>query len=281
MKDQTPPCRFLALRKLGAVPIIAGSASQVRGDGLALNAVITAKTSPGTSAKILPFDQSWFEAEEQPLAAPDIPVSGPAMIATSSGTTGARRYMAFSDGQIVERVRSFEAMFGGRARRRLIGLGQRTAVGNFLTFQTLLAGGYLARPAENPVKTLESIRDQGIEEIFASPATIIELAECAARSGPVPAALNRVWAIGSAIAPQAAIRAGEQLGSEVRISYGSTESGPVAEGAIGQLAGIPGAAGQVASWIDIRAGTCRGHGLWPSRAAPGGGVRRAKPSRLR
>jgi len=246
-------CLFLALRRLGAVPVIAGSAKQVIEDGLALTAVIAEKVSAETRIRSVQFGQNWFEMTDEPAVPPDFPDPAPAMIATSSGTTGTRRYMAFSDSQILERIRSFEAIFGSKPRRRLIGVGKRTAVGNFLTFQTLLAGGYLARPAENPAKTLQLIRDQGIEEIFASPGTVIELAECAAQTETDPGELDCIWAIGSAIAPQAAIKAGEQLRAEIRISYGSTETGPVAEGALDELADIAGAAGRVASIIDIRA----------------------------
>lgn len=244
----------LALSRLGAVLIGGRPHRHLQSEGLRVDCLIADTVRPGTEVKTIHFDPTWSAKSTQPVA---VPVAGleeldpTATILGSSGTTGQPKFMAFPLKLVQQRLNDNDLVHGTDYLRRLITFGILTPFGLEIVLRTLRSGGLVAWPVDNPNRTLDRINEFGLEEAFATPGVLAELAHSQKVNPRDLGTFRRIVSGGSLLSPELARLVKAQLASTLINLYGSSELGPTACIELRDNSFVPGIAGKPVDWIKV------------------------------
>lgn len=221
-------CMAMALSRLGAVPVLGVSSREARECGIDIDAAITINVAVEPGVRLLVFSQSWMSWPEgytpgvsrEPVLNDDEPM----VIMSSSGSTGRRKFMAYSGLNLKTRFPNYDSFLGAFGRR-LVCVSSTSVIGFSAIMRSLAIGGMVAEPFVEDANTLKLIDDHGIEEIVASPLAIERLITAQERAGASLRSLQQILAAGASLSPELAKRAHGALCENIRIGYGTSEAG--------------------------------------------------------
>jgi len=234
-------CLVIALSRLGVTTVLGATTDGALNAGLSLAAAITLDPRQQPQPKNLRFTQDWFTPPGKALpATPGFAHdTDTALIVTSSGTTGRRKYMPLSMAQIKARLPLFDPLYGTGHPNKMITIGAMTQYGFMLILRTLNHGGMVMQPGNSPRRTLELLSAHGVDELCTSPNIVMDLVRDQ-HNNPVPLpALKQIVVGGSGMSAKAMTEVQMHLCRRVLISYGATEVGPIAVASSDELAGQP------------------------------------------
>lgn len=196
----------------------------------------------------------WFAGEQQPL--PASRASGFAndgmicRVELSSGTTGQAKAVSLTVDALHKRIADHYTAIGFGVWDRLLCLiGHTSGWGFALAAHALFTGRTIAY-APTPRDALQMIPVYGIDSMATSTIQLRELVREQIRA-PIPLSTLRVVQTGGSLASRSLmLDAGARICSTIINHYGSTETGPTAFASIDRLAGIEGATGYVAPWVE-------------------------------
>lgn len=246
-------CLIMALLRIGAVAVSGATADDLQKAGIALAGVITQRVDYRTTPRHIAFNHSWFvPLEPEPAGAssdaPD-PVK-PCLLVSSSGSTGAKKFMEMTVSMLEERLIHDRLGYGDTHHNRLVSLGFGSFLGFRNALRTLQQGGLLVRPAASPGATIELIRAHQVNELVIAPLVVDELVKSMEEKPVALPALKSILTLGAPIAGQLARRASELFQAEVTNGYGSTEAGFIAGTKGTEWFARDGASGTVMPWVE-------------------------------
>jgi len=249
-------CMIVALSRIGAVAAIGDRSRNMVEAGVKLDGVISDGIDYSSGPGTIRFDQSWAAADSgEDIELADEAALSPsdlALICTSSGSTGERKFFTLNFETQIARLSLQDRMHGTHHDRRLITPGMSAMWGFQNGFRTLRSGGLLIFPARNAAHTMMEVDRLAISEIMTTPNLLIDLINARADTHTLMA-LKRVIVGGSPASMGLLERARQRLCPEIISAYGATETGPTALGTLDTINERPGAVGKIAAWVEMRA----------------------------
>ncbi len=242
---------MLALARIG----VASAAPSLSADHVRLSFRYGPSARPGEVS----FDATWLAdalagAPVRPTAMHDDP-DALLRIFASSGTTGEPKHIPVSHRLMTERVFSRWLSGGGGRRTRMIAVGAGITWGYTLILATLWQGGTLV--VFDPHTAVAAIDRFEVEELYASPASLKQIADLRADStGPLPS-LQMICSGGSSLPDPLCRIAQARLCAHIVSNPGAGETSGIASAPVeapevaqeGPIHGRPGAVGYI--WPDV------------------------------
>ncbi len=204
------------------------------------------------SIKTLIADQNWFMVRMNANIQPSLRGFSTkpyelARITLSSGTTGFPKAMEITAACMEQRLS--RVTINPTGQRTLTMLHLSTAWGFLIMLRTLRTGGtYCFAPLAQDVLNLCGYA--GVQELWVSPGQLAELIEVQAEKERF-LTLESVTVGGSSMPPKLLAEAYRRLCKNIVLTYGATETGPVASAPASLLQETPGAVGKVFPWVDV------------------------------
>jgi acyl-coenzyme A synthetase/AMP-(fatty) acid ligase len=198
-------------------------------------------------------DQDWFVpklAAQVAVPARGVPTAfgDTCRVSVSSGTTGRPKAFALTSGCMEHRLSRVTINPSGT--RTLSMLGLPTSWGFLICMRTLRTGGmYCFAPF--PRDALDLCMFAQIQNIWASPDQLVTLIKAQdERLRQLPSLID-VTIGGSSVAAALLTDATQKLCKNIVLTYGASETGPVASAPAAYLSEIPGAVGFTFPWIEV------------------------------
>jgi acyl-CoA synthetase (AMP-forming)/AMP-acid ligase II len=213
----------------------------------------TRQQSRFATGKRIIVDDRWFLLKLQsqiavPWRGADCEPTDICRLSVSSGTTGRPKGIALSYRNL--ELRLSRVTINAPGMRTLSMLGLTTAWGFLIMLRTLRTGGiYCMAPLPDDILDLAMLI--GIRDIWCSSAQFASLVRAQGirpRSLPL---LENVTVGGSSVSPLMVAEATRILCRNIIMTYGATETGPVASAPAERIPGLTGAVGFTFPWIDI------------------------------
>jgi acyl-coenzyme A synthetase/AMP-(fatty) acid ligase len=245
----------VALGRLGISSINMPTSDPAYYSGLDVKTYIGDRPNTAFSnAQSITTDQNWFASKLS--AKVQVPGKGIQLapdevcrVAVSSGTTGRPKAIALTAGCMETRLS--RVTLNPLGTRTLSMLGMATAWGFLLCTRALRMGGTFCF-APFPEDVLDLCMLAEVREIWASPDQVASLVKVqSAAQRPLPA-LERVTIGGSIISPTLLAEATQTLCKNIVLTYGATETGPVASAPAAFVPPNSGAVGFMFPWVNIQ-----------------------------
>lgn len=230
-----------ALMRLGAVvlPDYAGAILARDGIEVALALRDRLPDTPGT--RDLLVDGSWITNPTR-----IVPISGKGLfVRGTSGTTGTPKLRAAEEDEFLARL------LRGMARRSMpqgaahIAYSNTSTPGSNLFLRMVLTGRTHLHELDSPADSLAQMRRCAATAIYASPFNFKRLLSAVEQGEAAPEGLELVIVGGGGVAPDLAQRAEVAFGCPLRNTYGSSETGSIADHRPASRPDLPGAVGRV------------------------------------
>ncbi len=250
-------CLMLALSRSGVVLMIGDTPEGFRHAGLRVDAVISneIRARASTSPRPIIFSEGWFRSSRG-SSLPDeyggYPDRGAiAMICSTSGTTGRKKYVRMSYGALADRIGLYQKLLGSDPTCVMVTMTLDSQVGFNQAMRVMATGGHYLRPAGSPLLTLRLLNSAKVEELFTTPSVLSDLV-ASQQSSPVRLEwLKRVVVVGSSMPRALGDSVREHMCGAFIILFGATETGPVVRGVYGDVRDIPNAVGRAAPWAEV------------------------------
>jgi acyl-coenzyme A synthetase/AMP-(fatty) acid ligase len=258
-------CMMLALSKLGAVRVPQHEAAASAVDSVKVDYSIVGPDPALTGPGVVKMNSGW---SEPPAGDPPMPMAGldtpedTAVILSSSGTTGRPKLLRFTLALIHQAIEDQGTFVGTLDRRTLLLMPPHTSFGLEMALLTLRSGGQITwAPAAGYLATLPLLVGGQIDDIIATPAVYSRFVENLKARDIRLESIKRAIMAGS-VASQGLVNSIQEFICRNLINnYGSSELGPCACSHVDEVAGIPGAVGKLAPWMDIRISDDQGNEL--------------------
>lgn len=246
----------LGLTRIGMVTV-SGSSRMPR--EVPVDAVIAFQPVDFSGAgRVIIADQSWLMGSgADPVGTPlSTRKDAVARIALTSGTTGGQKAVALSHDMLLLRLQAYDAAFGNvvpACSRFFLDLGLTASFGYTWAMWVLARGGAIFLRGSDPAETLQAFELYKVQCMISAPSGLSEFLDFYERSPDFRCPFEVILASGSLLSQHLSDRVRARLCANLLATYGSTEISPVAMAPAHQIAGIEGAVGYVAPWIQIEA----------------------------
>jgi acyl-coenzyme A synthetase/AMP-(fatty) acid ligase len=198
-------------------------------------------------------DQKWFvsAAADSVVVTPPFADDAICRASLSSGTTGEPKVVGFSTQATMARIHQRMLLSASVPWSRMLCIPGVSTNWGFVRALLALCTGNFVCFAGSARESLQMIAHYGVDYVTGSSRQVVELAQAQSDMRlPVPT-LRMIHAGGAALPQAAAIEAQRLLCNHIVIDYSSTEAGPAAHAAVGDLDGRPGAVGYLTPWAAI------------------------------
>jgi fatty-acyl-CoA synthase len=203
---------------------------QFRGNPMGEIAERVAAEIPALREVIDLQDEAALYGKSSPAELPEVDTTDPAQIQYTSGTTGFPKGVVLSHRNLANNARLFTQAIGIRPGERLIGLTPlfHTIGCSLGVLGSLHVGGaYVPLLAFDPNAALDLIERERIAWTIGVPTMAQAMVE-AQRANPRDLSTLRFFGAGGAMVPPELVRAvRNELGADICVAYGQTESSPI------------------------------------------------------
>lgn len=239
---------WMAMMRLGVVPAVLSNIKQLQKADLAVDWVIALPDQEVEHPQCLRFTQDWMQTPVDDVS--EMPE--PAMILSSSGTTGTPKFMRYLPGAFSARNGQMNVVGGEPQGHALIAISFHTVAAIRYAMRVMARGFGAVMPAPDARQSLERCVEFGVSEIVAPPPILADMVDAVTPELRVRLAINRIETVGASISQHLLIRTEGTFEAQVCVMYGSAEVGtitacfPLHEGY------EPGLVGRASAGVSIR-----------------------------
>ena len=246
----------LALMRLGAVTVSARH--EKLPNELDIDVAISdAPRSFENAKRVIVADQMWTMGDGKPPPEEHLHRSTPddvCRIMLTSGTTGGAKGVAFTHRMLLDRMLHYDVAKGpgfAFCERLYCDLGLTTAAGFRHLLYMLMKGGTIFFYGDDAVSTLQSFDLYKVQAMIASTYALGEYLKFFESHGDFHCHFDYISAGGAIVSKAMSERIRARMGTNLVITYGSTEAGSVASAQAHLIADVPRAVGYVAPWMNV------------------------------
>jgi acyl-CoA synthetase (AMP-forming)/AMP-acid ligase II len=246
---------IIAVERIGAISLSTGQSRLP--DHFTIDVAITDESEEIVGCdKVLRADWSWTIGDDKPLPHVARSYGETARVVLTSATTGDPKAIALTHDMLVRRMHACDAMFGDvvpTCARVFIDIGLTTSWGHLWAMKVLTRGGSVFFRGSDPAETMQAFGLYQVQCMIGSPASAAEFVSYYENSPDFICPFETMLSSGGMLSTTLSDRVRTRMCTHLIATYASTEITPVASTPAYRIAGIKGAVGFIAPWIDAEA----------------------------